>query len=357
MAGSSGRTRRRQLVIAPNWIGDTAMAAPFFASLRAAFPDDRIEALASSWCAGLLDAYPWVDEVHRLADGKWRSFLLARPLQRGGEIGALWLLPNSFRSALLGFWLGGVKRVGYATGGRGALLTHAVSPPPESPPPHLIDYYLGLLEAEGHTPAYRETRLPVATVAVEFVDRLLDDEALAGDGPLIGFHPGAFFGGSKTWPPESYGELARRLAAKAQARILVLGGPDEVELAARVCDAAGGAAVNLAGKDNLETLPAILARLSVLVSGDTGPLHIAALMGTRTLSLFGPTDPRRTAPRGQAHALLRRDLACSPCFKRVCPLSHHDCMNGISPEEVAGEVERILNSAMDAWPTEARAES
>jgi ADP-heptose:LPS heptosyltransferase len=124
-----------------------------------------------------------------------------------------------------------------------------------------------------------------------------------------------------------------------------------------VCDSAGGAAVNVAGKDNLETLPAILARLSVLVSGDTGPLHIAALMGTRTLSLFGPTDPRRTAPRGQAHALLRRDLACSPCFKRVCPLSHHDCMNGISPEEVAGEVERILNSAMDAWPTEARAES
>lgn len=357
MAGSSGGVGRRQLVIAPNWIGDTAMAAPFFASLRAAFPDDRVEALASPWCAGLLEAYPWVDEVHRLSGGKWRSFLSARSLRRGGKISALWLLPNSFRSALLGFWLGGAKRVGYATGGRDVLLTHAVLPPPGSPPPHLIDYYLGLLEAEGHPPAHRETTLPVTMAAAEFADRLLADEAPAGDGPLVGFHPGAFFGGSKTWSPESYGELARRLATKARARVLVLGGPDEVELAARVCDAAGGAAVNIAGKDTLETLPAILARLNVLVSGDTGPLHIAALVGTRTLSLFGPTDPRRTAPRGQVHALLRRDLACSPCFKRVCPLGHHDCMNGIGPEEVAGEVERILNSTMDAWPTEARAKS
>ena len=357
MAGLSDGKGRRQLVIAPNWIGDTAMAAPFFASLRAAYPNDRLEALASPWSAGLLDVYPWVDKVHRMASGKWRTFFASRPLRRGGEISTLWLLPNSFRSALLGFWLGGVNRIGYATGGRGALLTHAPSPPPESPPPHLIDYYLGLLEAEGHQPAHRKTTLPVAPVAAEFVDKLLADEALNGDGPLIGFHPGAFFGGSKTWPPESYGDLARRLAAKTRARVVVMGGPDEVELATRVCDAAGSAAVNLAGKDTLGALPAILARLSVLVSGDTGPLHIAALVGTPTLSLFGPTDPRRTAPRGLAHILLQRDLACSPCFKRVCPLGHHDCMNDISSEEVAGEVERILNSAMDEWPTEARAES
>ena len=107
-------------------------------------------------------------------------------------------------------------------------------------------------------------------------------------------------------------------------------------------EASGGAARSIAGKDTLATLPALLARLGVLVSGDTGPLHIAALVGTKTVSLFGPTDPRRTAPRGEGHRILRRELECSPCFKRTCPLGHHRCMKDIAPEEVAGEAARML---------------
>ena len=141
---------------------------------------------------------------------------------------------------------------------------------------------------------------------------------------------------------ESFAALANRLWAGCGARVLVLGGPEEIELAERVCAASGGAAVSLAGKDTLGTLPGILARLSVFVSGDTGPLHVAALAGVKTVSLFGPTDHRRTAPRGEAHRLIRREIECSPCFKRVCPLGHHKCMKEISPEEVAREVEDIL---------------
>ncbi len=345
----------RQIVVAPNWIGDTAMAAPFFASLRTAYPGDRIEALATPWSAGILDTFPWLDAVLRMEGGKWRRFFSVRSKTRGDGIKSLWFLPNSFRSALLGRWLGAARRIGYATGGRGWLLTHPVPPPPDKPPPHLVDYYLGLLEAEGVTPVHRSVRLPVSPEAAEFADHLLREETGSGDIPLIGLNPGAFFGASKTWPVESYAALARRLAAGARARVVVLGGPKEVDLANSVCAAAGGAAVNLAGKDSLKTLPALLARLSVLVSGDTGPLHIAALVGVRTVSLFGPTDPQRTAPRGEAHRHLRRDLECSPCFERVCPLGHHRCMKEISPEEVAEEVEGILAIAHPSRPAGAGA--
>ena len=332
---------RRQVVLAPNWIGDAAMAAPFFASLRAAFPEDQIEVAAVPWTTGLLSAFPWVDAVRPLDAGKWRRFFSVRPETRGERIETLWLLPNSFRAALLGRIAGARQRVGYASGGRGWLLTNPVPPPPESPPPHLTDAYLGLLEAEGIEPAHRSVRLPVTPEAEAFAGGLLSSEA-PGDGPLAGIHPGAFFGKSKTWPAESYGELARLLADRSGARVLILGGPDEVEVADRVAEASGGAARSIAGKDTLATLPALLARLGVLVSGDTGPLHIAALVGTKTVSLFGPTDPRRTAPRGEGHRILRRELECSPCFKRTCPLGHHRCMKDIAPEEVAGEAARML---------------
>lgn len=341
MANEQEISGKRQVVIAPNWIGDAAMAAPFFASLRAAFPQDRIEVVAVPWTAGFLSVYPWVDAVLPLNTGKWGQLFSIRSKMRGGWIEILWLLPNSHRTALLGRLTGARRRVGYASGGRGWLLTNPVPPPSESPPPHLTDAYLGLLEAEGIVPAHRSVRLPVMSEANEFAVGLLSSETL-DDEPLAGIHPGAYFGESKTWPPEFYGELARLLANRGGARVVILGGPNEMGIADRIAEASNGAARSLAGKDTLTTLPALLARLKVLVSGDTGPLHIAALVGTKTVSLFGPTDPLRTAPRGEGHRILRRELECSPCFRRTCPLGHHRCMRDISPEEVADEAVQML---------------
>ncbi len=352
MVSVPDQLKSRHIVVAPNWIGDTAMAAPFLASLRAVLPGGRIEAVANSWTAGLLRAFPWVDEVHAIGarDGLewWKSALSLRGKLGGKGTETVWLLPNSFRSAVLGLLIGGGRRVGYATDKRGFLLGRAVAPPPGSPPPHLIDYYLGLLEAEGWPVAHRGVRLPVTPEAGRFAEAIFAKKAPPGEGPLIGFHPGAAFGESKTWPADFFARLAKGLAEGLGARILLFGGPNETELADWVSSASDGAAVSIAGEDTLETLPAILAGLDLFLSGDTGPLHIAALAGTRTLSFFGPTDPRRTAPPGAHHRMLRRELECSPCFERLCPLGHHDCMKGITPEEVEEEVREILRAGVRA---------
>jgi heptosyltransferase-2 len=223
-----------------------------------------------------------------------------------------------------------------------------VAPPPEDPSPHLIDYYLGLLEAEGLPAGQRSVRLPVRPEASHFAKELFSRKISSQSGPLIGIHPGAAFGESKTWPIDSFARLSKRLALNLGARILILGGPAEVELADRVSAASGDAADSIAGEDTLETLPGILKGLDLFISGDTGPLHIAALVGTRTLSFFGPTDHRRTAPRGDRHRILRRDLDCSPCFQRTCPLVHHKCMKEILPEEVEEEVREILRAGVGA---------
>ncbi|MEE9257100.1 MAG: lipopolysaccharide heptosyltransferase II [bacterium] len=346
------KTKSRHVVVAPNWIGDTAMAAPFLASLRASLPGGRIEVVSSPWTAGLLRTFPWVDEVHTIGgkDGRgwWKSSFSVRRKLGGRWTGTVWLLPNSFRSALLGLWIGGGRRVGYATDGRGFLLSRAVAPLPESSSLHLTDYYLGLLEAEGWPATHRRVQLPVTPEAAQFAEELISKKAPSGSGPLIGLHPGAAFGESKTWPAESFARLAKGLTASLGARVLILGGPGETELAGWVASASDGAASSIAGEDTLETLPGVLAGLDLLVSGDTGPLHVAALAGTKTISFFGPTDHRRTAPRGAPHRTLRRELECSPCFERVCPLGHHKCMKEITPEEVEEEVKEILRAGVRA---------
>ncbi|MEK6708941.1 MAG: lipopolysaccharide heptosyltransferase II [Nitrospinota bacterium] len=344
MASAEWEKKGRHAVLAPSWIGDAAMAAPFLASLRAAFPEARIEAVASPWTAGLLEAFPWLDAVHRAGGsgglGRWRGVFGLR--QRLGGAEAVWLLPNSFRSALLARWIGGRRVVGYSTDRRGWLLTDVLAPPPESPPPHLVDYYLGILEGAGLRPSLREVSLPVGEEEAGAARRLLAEAGLEGARPLVGVHPGAFFGESKTWPPEGFGAVARQLAREAGARVAVLGGAAEGGLAGRVCRESGGAAVSLAGRDHLRMLPALLKELDVFVAGDTGPLHVAALVGTPTVSLFGPTDPRRTAPRGARHRVIRQEIECSPCFERTCPLGHHRCMREIGAERVAAAVLSVL---------------
>lgn len=356
MSGFGGQAGKHA-VIAPTWIGDTAMAAPFFAALRGACPDARIEVISTPWTEGLLRVFPWVDAVHTWGGGaggrKWSAFMASRRYARRAAPDVLWLLPNSFRTAALGRWMGVRRRIGYAADGRGWLLTDAVPPPPG--PSHLVDYYLGLLEAAGVSPAERDVRLPVPPDAAAFADRLMAEIGFAGSAPIVGIHPGAFYGDSKTWPPGLFSELIRKLALEDGFRILVMGGPGEVALAEEICTEAQGAAVNVAGRDSLATLPGVLSRLSVLVSGDTGPLHVASLVGVPTVSLFGPTDPSRTAPRGGAHRIIRRELDCSPCFARTCPLGHHRCMIDISPGEVAEEVRGLIRMIRETPPPVSRA--
>ena len=337
---ASARGGELHLVVAPTWIGDTAMAAPFFSSLRKAHPEARVMAAAGPWTSGLLRAFPWIDRVLSVDEERWRRFSSLKNMLKDETVDCAWILPNSFRAALLARWAGARRRVGYGADGRGWLLTDRVALPPGAP--HLVDYYLGLLEAQGHEARARVDDFRVAPEAREFAENLLADHSDGNDAPLAGVHPGAFFGESKTWPLDRFKTLIDLLADDAGARVFILGGPNELALAGKLEAAAGGRAVNLAGKDTLETLPALLSCFDVFISGDTGPLHVAALVGTATIALFGPTDYRRTAPRGARNRVIHRNLDCSPCFKRTCPLRHHDCMKRITPEEVASEAIGLL---------------
>jgi heptosyltransferase-2 len=168
------------------------------------------------------------------------------------------------------------------------------------------------------------------------IARLLADAGAEADARLVGLHLGAAFGSSKLWPADAFGRLARRLAAIGLTPML-LGTADDAATATAVTRAAGGPVASLVGRDRPALLPRLLARLRCLVSGDTGVAHLAAAVGVATVTLFGPTDRRLTAPRGRDSRTLDRGAPCAPCFLPRCPIDHV-CLTGIEPDEVLHQV-------------------
>jgi heptosyltransferase-2 len=321
------------LVRTPNWLGDTVMALPMLAALRAAEPGARITLigrwatlLAGQGVADVILPYPRPLEARRQ---------LARAVAAERADVAV-LLPGSIESALAAWrWRAG-RRVGYATQGRAILLTDAL-PLPE-PRLHQVDEYAALLAPLGvgvvaGTPQWT---LRENAAAEQEVASLLAEIGLEPGARLVGLHLGAAFGSSKLWPAEAFGRLAGRLAA-AGLRPVLLGTDDDAATAAAALAAAGAPIPSLVGRDRPTLLPRLLSRLRCLVSGDTGIAHLAAALGVATVTLFGPTDRRLTAPRGLRSRVLTRAAPCSPCFLPRCPIDHV-CLTRIEPDEVLNEV-------------------
>jgi heptosyltransferase-2 len=325
----------------PNWLGDTVMAVPALTAVRVAWPEARVLA-AGPWAAvlagqGLADVL--VDYPRR-----WSGRLRAADSVSAFGADLAVLLPNSFESALAAWYWGARRRVGFAGGGRAELLTDAL-PLPE-PRAHQVDEYLMLVEHCGAAAATREPRLaPPAGDAAERTEarELLSQAGLPtpAGGPTIGIHLGAAYGSSKLWPLERVAEFCRLLADVKAAPVL-LGAPADASAAAAIVAAAPGTP-NLVGRDRPALLPALLAALDALVCGDTGVAHLAAALGTPVVTLFGPTDPRLTAPRGRA-AVVTHPVPCAPCFYRRCPIEH-PCLRGVEPVQVWTATRKLLEAA------------
>jgi heptosyltransferase-2 len=333
-------TRETIVVRVPNWLGDTVMALPALRALRAGRGEEaRIAAvgpwvavLAGQGAADLLVWYPPEPHARRAVD---RAIAAERP-------DLALLLPNSLSSALAARRWSARRRIGFATDARAVLLTEALALP--DPRRHQVDEYLFLAEAAGgravgNRPCW--TRRPDPAAATE-VERLLETAGVPREGdrhrstPLVGLHLGAAGGPAKQWMPERFGELAASLA-RAGATPLLLGAPADQPAAARAAAASGARVPSVVGRDRVELLPHLLARLHCLVSGDTGVAHLAAALDVPTVTLFGPTDEHLTAPRGPRARVLGGSAPCAPCFLRQCPIDHI-CLGAIGAELVAARV-------------------
>ena len=325
----------RALVRFPNWLGDTVMALPALRALRAALPG------AELWCVG-----PWVGPILELEPG------IARRLAPPGGVGArlaqarrlrqarfdvALILPNSFETALAG-WLSGARwRVGYGDG-RAALLTHALPAPTDRV--HQVTEYLKLLAPFGVEASPAPPTLGIDPARRVEARRLLDEAGVPLGEPRVGLQLGAALGPAKLWPSARIAALAARLVARGIHPVL-LGGPQAREIADAVQAAAGEPIRSLVGRDRPALLAALIGELDALVGADSGPAHVAAAVGVPAVTLFGPTDPRLTAPLGSGQQALWHRPACGPCFLRECPIDHR-CLHAIEVSEVEAAVVTAL---------------
>lgn len=334
---------RRLLVRAPNWIGDAVMCEPALRGLRALFPSVTITLLAKPPVAELFVAYPGLDRVlvyedqraHAGLSGKWALAKMLR--QQRFDLAVLF--QNAFEAAFL-MWLSGIpRRYGYATDGRAFFLTQPVAVPDRRALTHQVAYYWNLLKPLGATGEPQAPALVLSDDEEKALKTRLAEADVTPTDFVIGINPGSTYGGAKRWLPERFAEVAQRVSRRIQLErgrnvaVMILGAKGEETLGRDIADRIGGRSVLLSGTTTIRELMAATKRCGLLLTNDTGPMHIAAAFGVPVVAVFGPTDWRTTAPYGQEQGIVREPVDCSPCLLRECPIDHR-CMTRVSVERV-----------------------
>jgi heptosyltransferase-2 len=320
------------------------MAAPALRALRRRFPDAEIQLLGRRFFEDLFAD----SDLHRtfipLPGGPGRADA-EREAIRAAEPEIAVILPHSFRSAVAPWRARVPVRIGYAREGRARLLTHALRPhrvgSAIAPVPMHYQYLelVGVLGAEGSP---EDGDLGVGEAAVASAAAWLAERGIGPGEAPIALNPGASFGPSKVYPPELLASAAVRARSAGLGPLVVLCGPGEESLAREVADRIGPPVASAAdAPPPLGTLKGILARSRALITTDAGPRHLATALGVPSVVLMGPTDPRFTAAKLERTAILRRDVPCGPCHRRVCPLDHR-CLREISPTEVVEALTDLL---------------
>jgi heptosyltransferase-2 len=312
------------LVRAPNWVGDVVLSLPALRDVRRCFPAARLEVLARPWVAELYRAVPGVDAV---LESRGHSADVAS-LRGRFDLGLL--LPNSFGTALV-LWRAGVpERWGYATDGRGALLTRRCRVPASIRRRSQVYYYRAMLEGLGLAVEGE----PDASLACPEEWAARGRALLGDDGPWIGVNPGAFYGTAKRWPPERFAAAADLVARRTGARVAIVGGAAERPLGEAIAEQVRAPSLVLCGETTLGDLVGVLSGLRLLLTNDSGPMHLAAALGTPVVAVFGSTDWTETAPVSPRARVVREETECAPCLLRECPIDHR-CMTRVGVDRVA----------------------
>lgn len=337
----------------PNWLGDAVMALPALEALRQALPSARLTVVSRASVADLFRVSGLCDAVMAIPPAKGfrdaRAVLHAASALRAQRFDVGLVLPNSLESAAT-FRLAGIRQCwGYRRDGRGWLLHRSAPPPTKGEiPRHEVYYYLELLRRLGIISELPPDAVPSLHLSDEARARGREILAAHGlEGRMVGIAPGAANSRAKQWPPERFTAAAVEAARRLSASVAVFGTPQEQALADQIAHhlaAAGVTAKSLAGKTSLADFVAALSCCRVLITNDSGGMHVAYAAGVPTVAIFGPTIPEETGPLGTHTRIVREPVDCSPCMLKDCPIDHR-CMTGVSPERVAREAVSLVQLA------------
>jgi lipopolysaccharide heptosyltransferase II len=327
----------RILIRSSNWLGDAVMSVPAVRAIKNGRPDVHVTIAAADKIAPMWKLIPEVDAIIPLPEGSLLSVVRLFKQQMPFDVAILF--PNSLRVALES-WLGGIpRRVGYRGHSRSWLVDQIVREPRKpGPPEHHSLRFLRVARGCGAEPSNVEVPKPNQTSNIQ----PSQGYGLAGEHQtLIGLCPGAEYGPAKRWLPERFAEAAAKITAQSSARWILFGTKNDAAIGEQIAAAIGDHCMNRIGQTTLDQLIDELRRCRLLLTNDTGTMHLAALLGVPVVAVFGSTEPRLTGPLGNGHTVLRHHVECSPCFLRECPIDFR-CMKAVTADEVAGAVLSML---------------
>ena len=334
------------LIVAPSWVGDMVMAQSLFKILIAQNPELKIDVLAPAWCSALTDYMP---EVNRLIEAPFahgalnfgRRWQLAKGLK--GQYDVAYVLPNSLKSALVP-WLAKIpRRIGFLGEQRYGLLNqrHLLN---KQKLPLMVQRFVALAKEVGAEPAAKaDIPAPHLRVDRHKIEQTLQqyELTLSDASRVLVLCPGAEFGAAKQWPEEHYAAVAR-FYIDAGWQVWLFGSEKDFSTCAAINKLSHQKCHNLAGKTSLSDAIALLAAADLVVSNDSGLMHVAAALQKPLVAIYGSTDPSFTPPLNHNARIERLGLDCSPCFKRDCPLGHLDCLKKLPPRQILAAAETLL---------------
>ncbi|MDZ4817077.1 MAG: lipopolysaccharide heptosyltransferase II [Verrucomicrobiota bacterium] len=320
------------LVREVNWLGDAVMTLPAIHNLKLGRPDSYVAVLTPTKLADFWRACPDVDEIIEIRTGHTMKSLADSISEKNFD--AFIAFPNSARSALPGFFAEIPLRIGYKGHWRKWFLTNVV---PETArhdnEEHQQEDYLGIIRHIGGSGTFQIPDL--------HFDVSLEEFQLPSSKPIIIVCPSAEYGPAKKWLPERYAEACKRIALDQEATLVYVGMAKDSAAIEDIIQKSGVYGYNLAGKTSLSQLGALLTNAKVVLCNDSGTMHLASVVGTRVVAIYGSTEPQLTGPLGPHKTILRHHVECSPCFLRECPLDFR-CMKSVTVMEVVDAVNAQL---------------
>lgn len=325
------------LVVGPSWVGDMVMAHSLFRVLKQRDPELGIQVIAPSWARPLLERMPEVEAAIPLPVGHGRLALrqrrdIATRLKLRRFTSAI-VLPNSWKSALIPYWAGIPVRTGWRGEFRYFLLNDIRKLRPKELP-MMVQRFVALGVPKGESPP---DRLPVPRLVIQpfQVERAMQRLAVfkQPQRPMLAICPGAEYGTAKRWPAESFGAVAKVYHEYGWA-VWLFGSRQDQPACNEVNEASGRICTDLSGRTGLDQAVDLLSIATVVLTNDSGLMHVAAALGRPLVGLFGSSDPSYTPPLSNRARVLYLHLDCSPCFKRDCPLQHLNCLKQITVEQV-----------------------
>jgi lipopolysaccharide heptosyltransferase II len=323
----------RILIRSSNWLGDAVMSVPTVRAIKNGRPDAQVTVASPVNIAPMWKLVPEVDAIIPLPRGSLLQVLGL--LKRRAPFDAAILFPNSLRVALES-WLSGIpRRVGYRGHWRSLLLNQTMREPRKPGPPehHSLRFLQVARECGAETPN--------AQPPTPNAQRLPQASNIRHQTSKLGLCPGAEYGPAKRWLPERFAEVAAKVSAQSSAQWILFGTKNDMAIGDQIATAIGDHCVNRIGHTTLDQLIDELRQCRLVLTNDTGTMHLAALLGVPVVAIFGSTEPRLTGPLGAGHIILRHHVECSPCFLRECPIDFR-CMKAVQPQEVADAVLSIL---------------